>query len=468
MARLISQRPVAAPSTPALRPSRELHPHGRTASWINCTGDQRCSPAAIERPASRPEVAAAIERAAEAGRPVRVAGSGHSFNDGVLTDGTLLSLERMNRLVAVDRASGLVRVEAGITLRELSEVLDEHGLAFRNLGDVDAQTIAGATATGTHGTGIDFPNLSAGLESVELVLADGSTLECSEAGDGDAWRSARIGVGALGVVTAVTLKAVPAFTLEAVETTTPIEQILDELDARVEANDHFEFFTFPHSRLALTKTSNRVNEAPRPSSPLRAFLRDIVLKNYAYWAVCIAGRTSPRLSPALNRLTSLASGSRRRVDRSDRIYTTPRRVPLTELEYAIPREHAADAVREVRAIAERPEFAAPTPIEARFVAPDDAFLSPTGGGEACYITVFQFRGLDREAYFRAVEELMVGLGGRPHWGKRHAQTAETLRPRYPEWDRFQAVRARLDPDGLFMNAYVERVLGAPLSVATAR
>jgi len=436
-------------------------------TWTSFAGDQRCRPHAIARPASKTEVAAAFERAAEAGRNVRVAGAGHSYNDGALTDGTLISLKRMNRVLDVDPASGLVRAEGGITLHELSEVLDEHGLALRNLGDIDAQSLAGATATGTHGTGIEFPNLSAGVESVELVLPDGNTLECSRTSDLDAWRAARTSIGALGAVTAVTLKTVPAFTLEAVQTTAPIEQVLEELDVRVEANDHFEFFTFPHSRLALTKSSNRVDEAPRPPSRASAFLHDIVFTNYAYWGVCVAGRTSPRLSPMLNRLSSWTVGTRRRVDRSDRIYTTPRRVPLIELEYAIPRAHAVDAVRAVRAIAERPEFAAPTPIEARFVAPDDAFLSPTCGREACYITVFQFRGLDRERYFGAVEDLLVGLGGRPHWGKRHSQTAETLRPRYHEWDRFQAVRARLDPDGRLANAHVERVLGPPRGGATS-
>ncbi|WP_331769701.1 FAD-binding protein (plasmid) [Embleya sp. NBC_00888] len=427
--------------------------------WRNFAGDQSCRPAVFERPTSRAEVGEAIRRAAEADRTVRVAGAGHSFTDAVLTDGTLLSLDRMNRVLDVDRATGLVRVEAGITLGALSALMYDHGLAFANLGDIDVQSIAGATGTGTHGTGITLPNLSAGLKSMELTLADGRTLEVDEATDPDTWRAARVSVGALGVVTAVTLQAVPAFTLGAVDTTAPLAATLDNLDELVDGNDHFGFFTFPHSPLAMTKTWNRTAASPSPRSRLGEWFHDMFLSNYAYWGVCLLGRSRRGLIPWLNRVASANSGTTRYTDRSYRVFATPRRVPLTEMEYAIPREHAAEAVRVVREIAERREFDVPTPLEVRFVAPDDAYLSPAGGRETCYIAVHQFAGIPWEAFFRSVEQVMVAHGGRPHWGKRHFQTAETLRRQYPHWDRFQAVRARLDPHGLFTNAYVERVLG---------
>lgn len=428
-------------------------------TWTNFAGDQSCRPAVIERPASRAAVADAIGRARDAGRTVRVAGGGHGFTDAVLTDGTLLSLERMNRVLDVDRASGLVRAEAGITLGALSDAMDEHGLALANMGDIDVQSIAGATATGTHGTGITLPNLSAGLASIEVTLADGTTIEVSADQDPDAWRAARVSIGALGVVTAVTVQAVPAFTLDAVETTAPIQAVLDDLDAHVDGNDHFGFFTFPHSPLAMTKTWNRTGGAPQPRSRAGDWLHDMLLANYGYWAVCLLGRTQRRLIPALNRACSRLSGTTRYVDRSSRVFATPRRVPITEMEYAIPRSAAPEAVRRVRALAEEPRYDVPVPLEVRFVAPDDALLSPAGGRETCYVAVHQFVGIAWEPYFRAVEEIMVGYGGRPHWGKRHFQTAATLREHYPEWERFQQVRARLDPQGLFTNAHVERVLG---------
>lgn len=426
--------------------------------WRNWAGDQACRPAAIERPASAGEVAEAVERARAAGRTVRVAGAGHSFTDAALTDGTLLRLDRMRRVLDVDRAAGLARVEAGISLNELSEALWAHGLAFENLGDVDVQSIAGATATGTHGTGSRLRNLSTGLHEIELVKADGAVARVSERDDPDAWRAARVSVGALGVVTAVTLRAVPAFTLEGVDATAPLDAVLERVDDLADGAEHFEFYVFPHSRLALTRTNRRVDRAPQPPARARAWVEDVLLRNHVFGLACAAGRRAPRLIPQLNRLLARASGTTRRIDRSYRVFASPRLVRFTEMEYALPRARAAEAVRAVLAVAQRADLAVPFPIEVRFVAPDDAFLSPAGGRETAYVAVHMYRGMEWEPYFRSVEQAMDGFEGRPHWGKRHFQTAATLAPRYPEWDRFQAVRRRFDPDGAFANGYVRRVL----------
>ncbi len=431
-----------------------------SGEWRNWAGDQACRPAAIEHPATTTEVAEAVGRARDAGRVVRVAGAGHSFTDTALTDGTLLRLDRMRRVLEVDSTSGLARVEAGISLNELSEALWAHGLALENLGDIDVQSIAGATATGTHGTGSRLQNLSAGLQEVEVVTGAGSLVKVSEHDDPDAWRAARVSVGALGVVTAVTLQAVPAFTLEGVDATAPLEEVLGRVDDLVDGAEHFEFYVFPHSELALTRTNRRVDQAPEPPSRARAWVDDVLLRNHVFGLACAAGRRAPRLIPSINRLLARASGTTRRVDRSYRIFASPRLVRFTEMEYALPRERAVEAVRAVLEVTSRPDFAVPFPIEVRFVAPDDAFLSPAGGRETCYIAVHMYRGMEWEPYFRAVEEVMNGFGGRPHWGKRHFQTTATLAPRYPEWERFQTVRRRLDPGGVFANGYVRRVLGA--------
>ena len=427
--------------------------------WRNWAGDQACSPVVVEHPASAAEVAEAVGRARDTGRGVRVAGAGHSFTDAVLTDGTLLALDRMRRVREIDRASGLARVEAGISLNELSEALWAQGLALENLGDVDVQSIAGATATATHGTGSRLRNLSAALSEVELVTADGSLLRVSESDDPEAWRAARVSIGALGVVTAVTLRAVPAFTLEGVDSTAPLGEVLGRLDELAGGAEHFEFYVFPHSPLALTRTNRKVDRPPEPPSRTRAWVDDVLLRNHVFGLACAAGRRAPRLIPQLNRLLARASGTSRRVDRSYRVFASPRLVRFTEMEYALPRERAAEAVRAVLEVAQRPGFAVPFPIEVRFVAPDDALLSPAGGRETCYIAVHMYLGMEWEPYFRAVEQVMDGLGGRPHWGKRHFQTAATLAPRYPGWDGFQSVRRRLDPDGVFANDYVRRVLG---------
>lgn len=427
--------------------------------WSNWDRRQSCAPAARERPAGVSELAGVLERAAEAGRRVRVAGSGHSFTALVPTDGTLVSMERMNRVLDVDPASGLVRVQAGIRIAELNAALERHGLALENLGDIDRQTIAGATATGTHGTGGSLRNLSAPIRSVELMCADGTLLTLDAEHDPDAFRAARVSLGALGVVTALTLEAVPAFRLCGEDGPAPLEATLAQLDELVADHDHFELYTFPYCDTALLRRNDVTDACVRERSRVRRYLEEIVLVNHGLSAFSRTGRRFPRLIPQLNRTVTRIAGASRRVDASHRIFVSPRLVTFTEMEYAIPRAHAAAAVRAVRDVVHARRLPINFPIEVRFVAGDDALLSPAHGRDTCYIAVHVFDGMEFAPYFRAVEEIMDGFGGRPHWGKRHFQTARTLRPRYPEWDRFQAVRARLDPDGRFANPELDRVLG---------
>ncbi|MET8878455.1 D-arabinono-1,4-lactone oxidase [Nocardia sp. NPDC004604] len=409
-----------------------------TNSWGNWAGDQQCAPAAIAAPRNPEELAAIIGGAATTGQTIRVAGAGHSFTDAVLTDGILVNLSKMNRILTVDRETGRVRVEAGITLNAASTALHPLGLAFPNLGDIDVQTVAGATATGTHGTGATLQNLSAALQSIELVLADGSRVEVNEQTDPDGWRAARVSVGALGVVSAVTLQLVPSFVLEGIERPVPVEQVLADLDAYVDGNQHFEFYMFGHSPLAMTKRNNPVDLPEQPRGKAADWFADILMSNYAFDALCRLGKRQPRLVPWIHRGAAYAGSYRRQVDRSYRVFASPRLIRFTEMEYAIPREHSAAAIREIKELSTR--FDTPMPIEVRWVAPDDAFLSPAGGRDTCYIAVHQYRGMEFEPYFRACEAVFDKYNGRPHWGKRHFQTAETLRPRYPDWDRFAEVR----------------------------
>lgn len=428
-----------------------------TNSWVNWAGDQSCTPASFAEPSSPEDVAAVLAQAEANGHTVRVAGSGHSFTETVLTDGTLMRLNKLDKILNVDRESGLVRVEAGRTLNATSTALHPMGLAFPNLGDIDVQSIAGATATGTHGTGSKLQNLSAALHSVELMLADGSRVELNEQTDPDGWRAARVNVGALGVVTAVTLQMVPSFVLEGVERPIPVEDVLADLDSYVDGNEHFEFFMFAHSPLAMTKRNNRVDLPEQPRGKATEWLSDVLIGNHTFDALCRLTRARPSLIPPVQRAVAYAGSNRRQVERSYQVFASPRLFRFTEMEYALPREHSADAIREIREVAKH--FDTVMPIEVRWVAPDDAFLSPAGGRETCYIAVHQYEGMNYEPYFRACERVFDRYNGRPHWGKRHFQTAETLRGRYPDWDRFAAVRHRFDPKGRFTNAYIERVLG---------
>jgi len=239
----------------------------------------------------------------------------------------------------------------------------------------------------------------------------------------------------------------------------PLDEALEQLDELVAANDHFEMYWFPYAQDALLRRNRRTGEVPTARGAVSSYFEDIVLVNYGLGAFSRLGRRFPALIPRLNRTVTRVAGSSRRIDVSHRIFVSPRLVRFTEMEYAIPRKHATSAIGAIREAVHARRLPVSFPIEVRFVAGDDAFLSPAGGRETCYIAVHMFDRMDYEPYFRVVEQIMNGFEGRPHWGKRHFQTAETLQPRYPDWQRFQAVRARLDPEGRFTNAELDRVLG---------
>jgi L-gulono-1,4-lactone dehydrogenase len=431
---------------------------GVADSWRNWAGDQRCSPRAIERPASLEELRGVVARAAETGQAIRASASGHSFTDIALTDGVMVRLDGLARELDFDPSSGLLRVEAGIVLGELNRALDRRGVAFANLGDIDRQTIAGSISTGTHGTGERFQNVSAQIAAVELLLADGSIVVADES-DAELLRAARVGLGALGIIYAVTIRTVPAFTIDRVDSPRPLAETLERLDELNAGCDHFEFYVFPHTDVALCRESRRTAEEPRPRHSALTYAQEVMLENWLGQLFVLAGRRFPSQASRLSRIASRGVGRSRKVDRSFKVFASERRIRFTEMEWGIPREHAREAIERVLEEASRPEHGVAFPIEVRFVAPDDSLLSPSHERDTCYIAVHQDRKLDWEPYFRAVEAIGTSYGGRPHWGKRHFRTAADLEPLYPRWEEFQQVRARLDPNGTFRNAYTDRVLG---------
>ncbi|MGH9111340.1 MAG: D-arabinono-1,4-lactone oxidase [Acidimicrobiales bacterium] len=429
------------------------------ATWTNWGRNQSCTPAAVRRPTTEGELAQLVKQAAANGQRVKAVGAGHSFTSIACTDGVLVDLSGYGRVLGHDAAFDRVTVEAGIPLYRLSDELDARGLALENMGDIDRQSISGATQTATHGTGLRFRNLSAQIVGLRLVTPDGSLLECSAAENADVFDAARVGLGALGLVSTVTLQCVRAFRLHAVEEPAPVDDVLRDLDELVEANDHFEFYWVPHTRWALTKRNRRTDEPARPRTRVREWIDDVALSNYAFGALCRAGRWRPSLIPRLAKVIP-NTGRLDYVDRSDRVFTSPRTVRFWEMEYGIAREALPEALNRVRRLVDEMGTPLSFPVEVRVVAPDDIPLSTAHGRETGYIAVHVYRGTPYDAYFSGVERIMDSYGGRPHWGKMHFQRAETLASRYPRWDDFQRVRARLDPEGRFANPYLDRVLGS--------
>ncbi|HET6831443.1 MAG TPA: D-arabinono-1,4-lactone oxidase [Solirubrobacterales bacterium] len=435
--------------------------------WRNWSGEQRCRPLLIQRPRTREGLIADIVAARTQDRSVKVAGSGHSFTGVALTNGVMLDVGLLDRVLDHDPAAGLVKVEAGIVLGELSRRLDRHGRALESLGDIDRQTLAGSISTGTHGTGPRFRNLSAQVEALEVVTADGELVELSAGSDGDGWRAARVGIGALGAIYSATLRTVTNFRIDRTDRPRPLTEVLAGLDELADGYDHFEFYVFPHTETALCRESTRTQAPAEPPSPAAVYAQEVVVENWVAGAFVQIARRLPAAIPTLSRLASAGTGRGRRIDRGFRVYASERRVRFTEMEYAIPREHARAAIERVLAVAARPEYRVCFPIEVRFVAGDDAMLSPAHGRDSAYVAVHQDRHGDWQPYFDAVAAVMADYGGRPHWGKRHSLTAAELAGLYPRFDDFRAVRARLDPEGAFANPYLERVLG-PVEAGNGR
>ncbi|HRN28788.1 MAG TPA: D-arabinono-1,4-lactone oxidase, partial [Terrimesophilobacter sp.] len=349
----------------------------------------------------------------------------------------------------------------GTNLYQLPALLAPHGLAMENLGDIDAQTIAGATSTGTHGTGGSFPGLAAQLVAATLVTADGEVLRASADENADLWPAVRLGLGALGILVDVTVQCVPAFGLEARERPEPLDEVLDAFGARVDAADHFELFWFPHTTMALTKTNTRLpaDASLSPLGPVQRWFDDTLMSNGVFRAACVIGAVLPGAIPRINRLATRLTGNRDFADASTSVFTTKRTVRFKEMEYAIDREAIPDAVRAIRSLIDSRGWRVSFPIEVRAAASDDLWLSTTYGRETGYIAVHRYFREDHHEYFRAVEDIMRGFAGRPHWGKIHYQDAESLATLYPRFGDFLAVRDRLDPERLLSNPYLDRVLG---------
>lgn len=428
-------------------------------TWMNWGRNQSCVPASWERPTTEDQLADVVRRAAAAGRTVRAVGSGHSYSAIACTDGHLVDLSGYDRVLEADPSTGVVTVQAGLPLRRLNEELAARGLAMEVLGDINYQSVAGALSTGTHGPGIRYPTPSARMLSCRIVRGDGSVVECSPDRDPELWSAARVGLGALGVLSTVTLQTVPAFRLHTVEEPMRMDRILADLDSLIDGNDHFGLFWFPGSDVALAKRSNRTDEPLRPRLPRSAWVNDVLVDNHLFGVAC---KVATKV-PAVGRAIVAGAGNKARhewVDRSDRVFATPRLVRVVEMEYSIPREAFPEAFERLRRLV---AGLGPitVPVEIRWTAGDDIPLSHASGRDSAYIAVHMYRGVPYDQYFQGVETIMAGHEGRPHWGKLHFQSAETLAPRYPRWDEFQAVRARMDPEGRFRNPYTDRVLGVP-------
>ena len=432
--------------------------------WTNWAGTATAEPRRVHTPRDVAEIAEIVARVAvEAadGRRLRARGSGHSFTPIAVAGSDALDLTGWTGISSVDVETNEVTVRAGTPLRRLNSELDTLGLAMTNLGDIDAQTIAGAISTGTHGTGARLGGLATQVTRLELVLADGSVVTCAADRRPDLFAAARVGLGALGVLTQVTLQCEPAFALSAQERPEPLEQVLEGFDTLAAENDHFEFYWFPYGRNALVKRNNRLpsGAVAQPLSRARRFYDYEIMENAAFGTLCRIGRAAPRLAPSLGRFAAAALSAREYSDTSHRVFVTHRGVRFVESEYAVPRDSVHHVLGELRALVPRLADPVAFPVEVRVAAADDIWLSTAQGRDTAYIAIHQYVGMPYLDYFTEFAAIAAEVGGRPHWGKMHPLGADGLRELYPHFEDFLRVRAETDPAGVFTNPYLDRVLG---------
>jgi FAD-linked oxidoreductase len=431
-------------------------------SWSNWSGLEHATPSRVATPSSAEEIAAQVVAARAAGTTVKFAGTGHSFT-GIANPGHGVQLlpSALTGITAVDREAMTVTAYAGMRLHDLNVALAGLGLALHNMGDIAEQTLAGAVSTGTHGTGGVQASLSAQLAGFTLVTGTGEILTCSPDVSADVFDLARVGLGALGVLVTVTFQVEPLFALEAVEQPMGWDEFHASFDDLVANANHVDAYWFPHTDRLLTKRNSRLAslEETAPLPRAKAWFDDDFLQNTAFGALTAAANLVPGVIPRMNRMNASLLSARTYSDVAHRVFTTQRRVVFREMEYAVPRADGLAVLRECRRVLDRSDLRISFPVEIRVAPADDVALSTAYRRDSFYLAFHTHRAAEHRAYFALIEPILRAAEGRPHWGKLHTLDSTALAASYPRFTDVLALRDRLDPDRVFANDYLRRVLG---------
>lgn len=427
--------------------------------WRNWDGRVRCEPRQYLEPATEQEVAELLARVAGDGRHLRVAGSGHSFTPLVRSNDILVSVRKLSGLIKIDQDRREVEVGAGTVLHDLSPALAREGFALENLGDIDEQTIAGAISTGTHGTGLSLGGLSSQVTGLRIATTHG-TLVDFDGSDSERLQAAAVSLGALGILTRVRLKVIPRYRLKLVARRAPLSEALENCTAWAKHHRHFEFFWFPHSDQCQLKFTDATDEPLKPRAR-RVRLADDILETGVFGSASALCRFFPAMSPGLSRFAGRFVSEASVVDESYRIFASSRKVRFHETEYALPLEAAVPALKAIQARMAAKNYRVHFPVEVRFGAADDGWLSLSHGRASCYIAVHMAQGMDFSEYFTDMEAIFSEFDGRPHWGKRHKLKRQDFTRLYTRFEDFIALREQFDPEMTLLNAYLRKLLTIP-------
>ncbi len=424
-------------------------------TYLNWSRTERCTPVRYEEPASEAAVVALVKTAAADGLTVRVVGARHSWSDIAMGDGVLVSLDRMQEVIEVDRENLRVRLQAGIRLTRLNEELAAVGLALPILGSIAEQSIAGVLSTGTHGSSLVHGNVPSFVVGMRLVTGTGEVLDLGE--EDPLLPAARVALGAFGVITEVTIEVVPAFKLVETTETIPFARAVEDLESIARSAEYVKLWWLPHTEGVIVFRCERT-EDEGAVSPVSRWIDKNVVNAVAFPVLLFMSRVVAAVTPPINRVVALTYlKPRRTVGRSDRVLTLPMPPLHREMEYSVPLDRAAEALRQARALIDDGGMRVNFIVEARFVRADDNWMSPATGRDSCQLGAYMARAADIERYFEAFQTAMKALDGRPHWGKEFQVTTAELATMYPRFEAFRAKARELDPERVFRSRFLDRL-----------
>jgi len=422
--------------------------------WKNWAEIHHCQPQLYFKPTSAEEIIQIIKLARQKGQRVKVVGAGHSPTDCAVTEGFMVSLEKYDRILSVDSDTCVVKVEAGITFENLSNRLEPHKIGLPNLGSIAEQTVAGALATGTHGTGIGFGILGTMVTELEVITAKGDIMVCSKENRPHIFYANLCGLGAVGIISTVTLQLEPLFNLHAIAVPMKLNPLLSNINAIVHSSEHVRIWWIPHTDTCWVWRANRTKLPRTPPARLITFrnLFNLFTVRKLYEFLLWLATFQPKIIPLINKFYRilLFRGRKQLVDRSDHLFTFDCLFKQYVSEWAIPIEKTTTAMVQLQELIKSHKLNVHFSVEIRFTRADNIWLSPSYGRDSAWIGIIMYRPYGKDTpgtreYFDGFEQIMTSLDGRPHWAKAFQLTGAEFVERYPHWEDWKKVRDEVDP-----------------------
>jgi len=425
----------------------------RNYRFINWGKNQTCTAENFLQPQTEAEIIEAVKTS----NKIRVVGTGHSWSAICLTDHSLINFDLYNKVLNINKEKLQVTVQSGIKLWQLNGLLDKEGLALRNLGSISDQSLAGAISTATHGTGINYPILGSQIQQLSIIKANGEKLVLDCVFDAEVFNTALVSLGALGILSEITLNVVPAFNLNEQNYVTKFDDVIDKLDEFVADTDHFKLWWFPHVDEVVVYNYRRTHE-PANDSRFRQWLMDEVLSVLVYRILIRMGHINRNWRKWINKLlvTKLIMPLNR-IEKSYQVFNVPAPPPHRETEWAFDIRIAKDLLREYKQMINTSEHRINFLQEIRFTKGDSYTLSPCNGRNTIWLGVYNADNYGWDTLLADFEQLAKRYNGRPHWGKEFNADSIYISTQYSGVEKFNALRKEWDPEGKFENDYIAKL-----------